>query len=199
MLDDLRDRLADATDAKFSEAMKLRFLNRGQAAMFPRIFQIVRDSSLALESGTYEYDIPAAVGSNGRVVMIEAADVNGRFWPVANYEVIPGLTDPILKLTGGLPGPDDADIRITAAMPLTAFASSASTYTGPPVTEELPVLYAMSLCMARDVEAKLSVRRMPTIEGLNGSSESFMTASQFWMQQFEILLDRLQMPLPTGF
>ena len=199
-LDDLRDRLDDDGDTRIPEATKIRFLNRGQAAMFPKIYRIERDSTLAIVADQWEYDIPAAVGNNGKIIQVDIEDADGRLFPVVNYRLIDGLDDPILQLTGASLPTAGVNIRITAAMPLTAFASSASTYTGPPYSEELPVLYALSQIMAREVERRFNNRRMPTVEGLNGSTaEDMMTASQFFMQQFQTLLEQIQMPIPAGF
>ena len=200
-LDDLRDRLDDEADTRVPEATKIRYLNRGQAAMFPKVYRIARDSTLALVADQWEYNIPSAVGNNGRIIQIDVEDSDGRLFPIVNYRLIDGLTDPILQLTGAaLPSIEGANIRITAAMPLTAFASSASTYTGPPYTEELPVLYAMSQIMSREVERRFNNRRMPTIEGMNGvTAEDAMTAAQFFMQQFQTILEQVALPIPAGF
>lgn len=199
MLDDLRDRLDDAGDTKFSAATKLRYLNRGQAAMFPKIYRIARDATLAIIADTWEYNIPTAVGSNSKITEIEIEDSNGRYHPLTNFEIVNGIADPILKLKG-LSLPTAAlNIRITAALPLTALATSSSTYTGPTFSEELPVLYAMSLCTGALVEKRADFRRIQTVEGFTGASpEDFMTMSQFWMQQFAQLLEQVAMPLPAG-
>lgn len=202
LIQDLKDRLDDEGNTKYSEAMKIRFLNRGQAAMFPKIYRTVRDATLALVADTFEYAIPTAVGSNTKIVALEVEDANSRWHPLERYNIIPGLTDPILQLKGNtLPGPAAANIRITAMAPLTAFTTSASVFDGPPFSEELPVLYAMSLAAGREVESRMRHRRLPTVEGFTDvSADDQMTSSQFWMQQFELLLERLAMPLPSlGF
>jgi hypothetical protein len=199
-LDDIRDRLDDDGDTIVPEATKIRLLNRGQAAMFPKVFRIASDSTLVLAADTWEYNIPSAVGVNSRIIQIDVEDANGRLFPVVNYRLVDNLTAPILQLTGSaLPGPVAANIRITAALPLTAFASSASTYTGPAYSEELPVLYAMSQIMSREIERRFNNRRMPTVEGINGmTAEDSMTAAQFFMQQFQTQLDQIAMPIPAG-
>lgn len=202
LLSDLNVRLDDPGNTKFTEAQKIVFLNRGQAAMFPKIYRTARDATLALSAGVFEYLIPSAVGANSKIISleVEGSALDGHYYTLDRYNIIYGLTDPILEISGSaLPSAAGANIRITAALPLTPFTVAGDTYTGPAVTEELPILYAMSLGMSADVEQRMKIRRMPTVEGLNGIlADDFMTASQFWMQQFEVRLDQFQMPLPVG-
>ncbi len=199
-VDDLRDRLDDIGDTKFTLATKIRWLNRGQAAMFPKVYRLARDASLAILANIWEYNVPTIVGTNAKIVNIEIEDDAGRLFPLERYILIPDITTQILQLKGASLPTTGNNIRITSCLPLTAFVTTSSTYTGPVFSEELPVLYAMSVAMSALVEQRMNYRRMPTIEGANGTMpEDFMTASQFWMQQFEARLEQHQMPLPPGF
>lgn len=200
MLDDLRDRLDDQGDTKFSEPTKLRYLNRGQAAMFPKIYRTARDSTIVIAADTWEYPIPSTVGSQSLISAIELeGSTLGRYFPLVNYEIIYGLADPLLKLKDASLPAAGKHIRITAAVPMTAFLSNTSAFTGPAFAEELPVLYAMSLSMAAAVERRMNYTRMPTVEGMNGTTpEDYMTGSQFWMSQFQTLLEQFTMPMPAG-
>lgn len=201
LLADLNDLINDATNAQIPEATKIRYLNHGIRAMYPKIYKTVRDTTVVLVADTYEYNIPSAVGSNtmGLRVEIETGVATGRYDAAANYYVIPGLTDPILQLGGGaLPAPAGSRVRFTAAKQLTEFATSSSSYDGPTGTEQLPVLYALGMVASRTMDDRLDHRRYPTITGANGVTPTdLQNASTFWFSQFELLLDRRAMPLPT--
>lgn len=207
MIDDLRDRLNDAADTQVPFATKLRFLNRGQAAMFPKVFKMVRDSSLVLVSNQFEYTLPAGVGT-GKVLTIEveSASASNRYTPANRYDIIPSLTAPTLvffDLT--LPAAAGARIRITTADRMDPFvaanyaASQSVTYTGPSGTEELPVLYAMGLATARTLDDRMDYTRYSSTQQNNSvDPNDIMQVSQFWFAQFELLLDRLIMPFPVA-
>ncbi len=205
MIDDLRDRLNDAGDTQVPFNTKLRFLNRGQAAMWPRVFKTVRDMTLTLIANQFEYTFPAGVGT-GKVltVEVETDPTSNRFTHLVRYDIIPSLTAPTLVITDTqLPAPAGANIRITTADRMDVFvaanyaASQAVTYTGPSGTEELPVLYAMGLATARVLDDRMDYTRYSATQ-VNGSVDpnDIMQVSQFWFAQFELLLDRLQMPFP---
>jgi hypothetical protein len=207
MIDDLRDRLNDAGDTQVPFATKLRFLNRGQAAMFPRVFKMVRDTTLVIASNTFEYTFPAGVGT-GKVltVEVETSASSSRFVPLNRYDVIPSLTTPTLVLLDPvLPVEVGSSIRIVTADRLDAFvaanyaASQSVLYTGPAGTEELPVLYAMGLATARVLDDRMDYTRYSATQ-VNGAVDpnDIMQVSQFWFAQFELLLDRLQMPFPVS-
>jgi hypothetical protein len=202
LIDDLRDRLNDATDSQVPLATKTRFLNRGMAAMYPKVFQTAR-ASTPLIADTFEYSLPAAV-RKGKVLMleVETTSTSARYKRLARYEIIPSVTDPLLVLEeANLPSEADSKLRITAALPLTPFTSSmADVYTGPDGTEELPVLYAMGLATARALDDRMDYQRYSVANQVpNVESTDIMTVSQFWFAQFELLLDRFQIPLPTFF
>lgn len=201
MLADLNDRLNDATNAQLPEADKIRYLNHGIRATWPKIYKTARDATLVLVADTYEYALPAAVGNNTRLlrVEIESGVSSGRYSQIFDFEIAPGLTDPILVLGGGsLPGPVGAKVRITAAKHLIEFAVGADVYDGPSGTEELPVLYAMGIITGRRLDDRVDHRRFSTTTAVNGvSTDDIMTVSQFNFAQFELLLDRFAMPLPA--
>jgi hypothetical protein len=207
LIDDLRDRLNDAADTQVPITTKIRFLNRGMAAMWPRIFRIARDSTLVLVDATYEYTIPATV-AQGRVltVELESGASSGRYTHLNRYDIIPSLTVPTLVLLDqSLPAPAGAKVRITSAERLTPLAGAtyaavgAETYSGPSGTEELPVLYAMGLCTARVLDDRMDYTRYSATQQNNSvDSNDIMQVSQFWFAQFELLLDRMQMPLPAA-
>jgi hypothetical protein len=206
MIDDLRDRLNDVADTQVPFATKLRFLNLGQAAMFPKIFKMVRDSTLVLASNTFEYTFPAGVGT-GKVltIEIETGASSARYTPLNRYDIIPSLTAPTLVLLdSALPSAVGAKIRISTADRMNPFAaanyaaSQSEVYTGPAGTEELPVLYAMGLATARVLDDRMDYTRY-SVTQQNGAIDpnDIMQVSQFWFAQFELLLDRLQMPFPV--
>jgi hypothetical protein len=202
LIDDLRDRLNDGTDSQYPLTTKTRSLNRGMAAMFPKIFQTVRDATTVLATDTFEYALPAAV-KKGKLLMVEVETTatSSRFKRLARYEIVPSVTDPLLVLEeANLPSAVGAAIRFTAALPLTAFTSTmGDTYTGPDGTEELPVLYAMGLCTARALDDRMDYQRYSVTNQVSGiDAVDLMTASQFWFAQFEMLLERFQIPLPTS-
>lgn len=200
LLADLNDRLNDAGNSMASESVKIRWLNMGQRAMFPSIYKTARDSTITIVSGTWEYSVPSAVGSNTRIIRIEqeTASASGRYVDLFDADVVPGLTDPVLVYRGVELPPAGAKVRITAAKPLSEFATSGSTYDGPVGTEELPVLYAMGIALSRRLEDRVDHRRYSVTQGQNGVGTSeIMDASQFWFAQFELLLERKAMPLPA--
>jgi hypothetical protein len=207
MIDDLRDRLNDAADTQVPFATKLRFLNRGQAAMFPRVFKVVRDNTLAIISAQYEYTFPAGVGT-GKVltVEIESGNATARYTPLTRYDIIPSLTVPTLVLLDpALPAAVGSKFRITTADRLTEFvaanyaASQSVVYSGPVGTEELPVLYAMGLATARALDDRMDYTRYSATQ-VNSAVDpnDIMQVSQFWFAQFELILDRVQMPFPVS-
>jgi hypothetical protein len=200
LLDDIRDLYDDPADAKVPVARKTRYINLAQQAMFPKVHRVVRDSTLVLAASTYEYQLPAAV-TEGKILgfEIETTVSSSRFVRMEGlqFDIVPGGTaQQILVLRGGaLPGLVGASIRVTAAMPLTPLAIDADVYSGPAVSEQLPVLYTMSMLMSRLVESRLQYTRFSTTQGLNGTTlEDFMGSGQYWMGLFTNLLEQVAMP-----
>lgn len=207
MVDDLRDRLTDPMDIQVPLVTKIRFLNRGQAAMFPRIYQVKRDSTLQLQDGVFEYTLPVGIGG-GKVLTVEVESDAGsaRYTPLTRYDLVPSITSPVIVLLDtGLPSAIDAKLRVTTAERLTPFAAvdyaaaQGEDYSGPVGTEELPVLYAMGLITARPLDDRMTYNRYAATQqpGSIGPGD-IMQVSQFWFAQFEILLDRLAMPFPVS-
>lgn len=207
MIDDLRDRLNDVADTQVPFATKLRFLNRGQAAMFPKIFKMNQDATLVLSSTVFEYVYPSGVGTGKTLtVEVETGAASARFVPLWRYDVIPSLTAPkLVLLDPTIPSAVGAKLRITTADRMTPFvaanyaAAGSEVYSGPVGTEELPVLYAMGLATARGLDDRMDFTRY-SANMVNNTTDSsdIMQVSQFWFAQFELLLDRLQMVMPPA-
>ena len=201
LLADLNEMISDTTNAQVLQATKIRYLNHGMKAMYPKIYKTERDSTTELVADTYEYSIPSYVGSNtlGLRVEIETAAGSERYDAASNYLIIPGLTDPVIQFhTSSLPSEVGAKIRFTAAKQLTEFVLTTDVYDGPVGTEQLPVLYALGMVASRTIDDRMDHRRYPTITGANGVTPVDMqNAATFWFGQFELLLDRRAMPLPT--
>jgi len=207
MVDDLRDRLNDQGDTQVPLLTKVRFLNRGQAAMYPRIFRMVRDTSLVLATGQFEYSFPVGVGTGKVLTMeVESTPTSSRFTSLGRYDIIPSLTSPTLVLLDQeLPAAAGSGMRITTADRLIPFAATtypalqSELYTGPSGTEELPVLYAMGLATARALDDRMDYTRYSATQVNNTvDPNDIMQVSQFWFAQFELLLDRMQMPYPVS-
>lgn len=201
LLDDLRDRLNDVADSQVPLATKKRFINHGIQATWPSLYRIVRDDTEVLVADTYEYDLPASVGNNSKIlrVEIETAESSGRFVNLYDYQIVPGITDPILILEhASLPSEVGAKIRFTVARHLTELVNDNDIYDGPAGTEELPVLYATGLSMQRRLDDRIDHTRLSVTNGQNGVGPTdIMTASQSQFAQFELLLERMAMPLPS--
>ena len=201
MIDDLNDRLNDPTNTQIAEATKIRYLNHGIRGTWPRLYRTMRDASLLLLADQFEYLIPPSVGSNSKIIRVEyeTHSGSGRYAPVYNFDVVPGLADPILQIEHSyLPAEAGARLRITAAKHLSDFTSPASVYDGPTGTEELPVLYGMGVALSRRLDDRVDYRRFVSVTNQNGvGTDEIMTASQFSFAQYELLLERFAMPLPS--
>jgi len=203
MLDDLRDLLSDTGDTKYTKTMKVRYINRGQSAMYPKIYKIAQDATLVWIADQMEYVVPAAL-NEGVLLGVEAesdssssdfVQLDGRV-----FDLVPNaLFGNTLVLKGNsLPTEAGSSVRFTSAMPLTDLSGDTDVFAGPSVTAELPVLYAMGLAMARDLETRLNYYRFSTTQALNGTVlEDFSTSSAYWFEQFNRLLDQHKMPMPN--
>jgi hypothetical protein len=203
LLDDLNDRLNDANNAAGAgEANKIRWINRGIAAMWPRIYKTVVDSTIELATDTYEYAIPTAVGDESEIFRVEIEDLtttNDRFVELDGYDIVPALTGRTLQLPSVPSSWDGARIRITAAKPLARLATTGSTFEGRQIHEELPVWYALGLALARRIEDRTQHTRYSTVAAQNRVDvDEQMLSSQFAFSQFETLLERMQMPWPAS-
>ena len=204
LLGDLNDLLDDVANTKVPEAQKIRYINRGQKAMFPKIYQIAVDSTLVLVADQYEYVVPSAL-NEGILLGVEMettasssdfTQMDGRVFdlsPTASF----GQTL-VLKNYNELPMVAGASIRFTAALPLTALTTGTDVYSGPGVTDELPVLYAMAMATAKDYEERINYERFNTTQALNGVLlDDISRTANWWMRQFQLLLDQLTMPVPN--
>lgn len=199
-LNDLNDRLADVGNSQAAESTKITWLNAGIAAMWPKLYRTVRDSTLTVTTGTYEYALTSNVGSNSRILRVEIETTSGanRYTDAQDAELVPGLSDPILVFRNVLPGASGSKIRVTAAKKISAFTTTASTYDGPDGSEELPVLYAMGIATGRRLDDRVDHRRYASTQAPGQVTvNEMMDVSQFWFSQFELILDRQAMPLPS--
>jgi len=200
---DLRYRLNDASDSQVIKADKMRYLNQGMAAMFPKIYRVVRNETLVLVADTFEYELPTALdGCRLIQVELETEASSGRFRRGMSYEFLNHGSQALLIFDQlDLPSEAGAKIRVTAALPLTPFTEAVNgseTYTGPTGTEELPVLYAMGVITSKPLDDRLDYNKYTTTHVLgNPQPVDLMTASQFWFAQFELMLDRWSKPMPV--
>lgn len=203
LLDDLREMLDDESDAKYSRARKVRWLNRGQQMMWPSIHRIAVDSTLTVVADTFEYLVPATLNEGMLLgVEVETESDSDRYWQLdgRQFDFVPGGTgQKILKLRGGqLPVEAGSSIRLTVAMPLTELSADGDTFSGPARAQELPVLYAMGIATETDFEGRLRYKRFSTTQGLNGTDlEDFHLTAQYWFDQFDKRLAQVAMALPT--
>lgn len=206
LLDDLNDRLNDADNtAGAGEATKMRWINRGIAAMWPRIFKTASDSTLAVVTDTYEYSVPAAVGDEGEIFRVEVEDQNAaatRFVELDDFDIVPEIDGRTIQLPGWVvsnPSYSGALIRITAAVPLGSLATVGATFEGRQIHEEIPVWYALGLALSRRVEDRTVHTRYSTTDSRNGVDiNEMLVSSQFAFSQFEAMLDRMAMPWPAS-
>lgn len=206
--DQLRDLLEDAADSQVTFARKMAYLNAGMRAMWPRVFQIVSDSTTQFVDDQFEYTIPATV-RGGRYVLFEkstAAD-DDYFYPMNydDYKILPQAGGADKIILGFDPGSqwEDGYIRITSAQPLTAYtaasyiAAGSEVYTGPDYTSEGPVLYAMSRISAIPLDQRVDYGRM-SVQDQNRAATSgeLITVAAYWLDEFERRLEEWRMALP---
>lgn len=201
LLDDLNDRLNDANNAAGAgEANKIRYINNGIRATYPRLYRTLSDTSLLIAADTYEYTLPATFDHARMVrVEVETGNATDRYTHLYDFEIVPLQESKILRLDHlELPVDTGSRIRLIGVQPLTALALTTDTYDGPPGTEEIPVWYAFGLAMGRRLEDRLLHTRFSTTAAMNGVDiNEIMNANQFAFAQFELLLDRHAMPLPA--
>jgi len=186
------------------------YLNAGMRAMWPRVYQIVSDSTTQFVDDTYEYTVPATV-RNGRYLLFErsTADDDDYFQPMDydEYRILPQAAGADIIKLGFDPGSTFAAgyIRITAAIPLTAYvaanytAAQSEAYTGPDITAEGPVLYAMSRLSAVPLDDRMDYGRL-SVQAQNraASPQELIAASAYWLDEFERRLDEWKVAFPTG-
>lgn len=201
LLDDLNARLGDANNAAgVGEATKIRWVNHGVRNMWPQVHTVVVDDSTEIVADTYEYDIPAAVGTYSHIVRVEVEsdDASGRFYEISSDQL------PLLS-AGWLQVPDvaryraGARLRITAIRPIAQMSTVADTFEGQPIHEELPVLYAMYMALSKGHEDRVDHTRYSTVAAQNGVDIGEVEGGAlFWLSQFENALDRLAMAWPAS-
>ena len=206
LIDEMRDLLGDATDTLVPFSSKVRYLNLGLAAMYPKIWQITRDTSITISSlTTREYTIPAAIASGQLLtVELETGSATGVYPRVSKYDIISPWTTPIITIAEDLTDRVGARLRLTAATQITKFvaadyaAAGSVLFTGPPMAQGLPVLYAMSMSMTRILNARMSYDKLSVqIQNNAVGPNDIMASSNFWMGQFLSQLDQLEMPFPS--
>jgi hypothetical protein len=209
-IDQLRDLLEDSGDTQFSFAKKRYYLNAGMRAMWPRVHQVVTDSTLQFVDDQYEYTLPAAV-RGGHLVLLEKsmASDDDFFYPMDydDYEIKPGAAGADLIVLKFDPGSTWADgyIRITTCLPLTEYtaadytAAGSEVYTGPDYTSEGPTLYAMSRLVAVPLDDRLDYGRM-SVQAQNraASPQELIAAGAYWLDEFERRVDEWKLPLPRA-
>lgn len=203
LLDDLNDRLQDANNAAgVGEATKMRYINRGIAAMWPRIYRTVTDSTIQLAADQFEYTIPSAVGDESEIFRVEIEDINAantRYVELDNFDIVPLLTGRYLQLPYIPAHYVGANVRITAAKPLSRMAAVGTTFDGRQIHEEIPVWYALGLAIGRQIENRTDHTRYATVDGRNGVDiGEQINSSQFAFAMFESLLERMAMPWPAS-
>ena len=206
LLGDVRDLLNDPNDTQIDIDTKICYLNRGQAAMFPKIYRItVAEQELVDDVFTYEDE--NLLGTLGRLltVGVEYRAGTGRYTPFVDY--ISPYNGLIEIQSYDLPAPAGNKIRSIAMVPLRPLVATvgegdgdpASQYSGPAGTEELPVLYAVALSASKQLDDRLSYRRMNVMNVNNPIQPGDISgASSFWFNQFYMLLDSLEMPPPSA-
>jgi hypothetical protein len=202
LLDDLNDRLNDESGHDgIGLQKKIRYLNRGIAAMWPRVYRTVSDSSIVLAANTFEYAIPAAVGDESEIYRVEIEDINApatRYVELDEFDIVPMLNSRVLQISA----PNawvGANIRITAAKPLTRLEDPNDVFDGRAIHEELPVWYALGLALSRRIEDRQDHTRYATLDARNGVDiDEQIGSAAFAFAQFEAMLDRMAMPWPAS-
>lgn len=196
LLDDLNDRLGDANNAAGAGLVaKTRWINYGINAMWPKIYKDVEDE-IELVADTYEYAIDGSF-NNGQIYRVSVEDTYGRFITTDGY-VVDKRRDLFLSFPR-LPGLVGNTVRVQGVARISPLALVTDVYDGTSSSEELPVLYAMGISANRRTDKRLDYERAATTTAQNGVDiNEVMNASQFWFAQFELLLQRLEMPWPVS-
>lgn len=198
LLDDLNDRIDDDADTQVTEARKIRYINHGIRAMWPRIYRTLTDSTIEIAADTYEYALPSGFDNAWITrVDIETDDASGLWLPVEDYEILPVLTGRSIIIERPHVNAG-ARLRVMAAKRLTELVAPTDVYDGPPGTEEIPIWYALGLVMTRRHENRIDYTRYSTVAAANGVDiAEVMSSGQFAFAQFELLLERAAMPMPS--
>lgn len=204
LIDQFRELLDDETDTQVPFTRKVRFINRGQSAMFPSIYTL---TSSVIETADDDYEYNLTIAAQGKIISveIESEEDSGLYGRFTDYDIIPASHGtPILKLHRDPAGA--LNIRVVAAVPLTPFASAnyaaagSEAYTGPEYTLELPVLYGMSHASIATLDQRLDYGRYSVQNQNNAATPvDLMGAATYWMDLFRERLAAHAMPLPSAF
>lgn len=202
--DQLRDLLNDPADTQVAFGTKRLYLNRGIAALWPRVWRVAT-TSLALAPATYEYTLPTAV-TGGHLLSAEVSTTDGDGWQrLAYYDILPGDEDQagLFVLPWEPETGQSVRLRYAARVPTisaaTYAAAQAETWLGPDEAVGAPVLYAMGMLSVRRMEDFLDATRQPPAnESRDVRESSVLATSRFWMDQFEAQVDALARPLPVA-
>ena len=193
LLDDFRDRLDDEDDVEVILATKMRFLDRGVTATWPRFYKR-RSVVVPLVYGVTAYPITVLyVGERLIQVMLED-EVGGESLPFRGYEMAGStlhVRDGSELIMAG------HDLTLTFMHPLERASGVVATVcAGPYGSEAVPVHYAMSLACARAIHSRTNYERMSTTDVNNVGLNDIMAESQFWLDRFAIEMDQYEMSQP---
>lgn len=196
---DLTDRI-DETTTELPNAARDRYINHGIRAMYPKVYRTVTNMATVLVADQFEYTLPADF-DHAKIIRVEVENesAGGRFSHLWDYEIIPTQSSKIVAFYHRvLPREAGSRIRVIGVRPLTVLVADGDVYDGPPGTEEIPVWYALGLVLSRGIEPRTDYKRYSSTINANGVDiEEMMTAAQFAFGQFELLLERYEMPLPA--
>jgi len=209
MIDELRELLNDATDTQVTFPTKIRYLNRGIKAMWPKVYRVVSTTSAVLVLNQEEYAVPA--GNLAGLILavdLETELASGLYRRLDHYDVVPGAagSTAIIRVSF-LPTAIDAGrkLRIVSAERITLLAAASyaaagsENYDGPAGTEGIPVLYAMHMATSRSLDDRIDYTRLSTTQGQNGVDDaSIMQVAQLWYAEFQQELDAVDMPFPIA-
>ena len=175
---------------RFSDTQILNALQDGMKAMYPQVWQLAQDTSLAPSSVLYEYTLPAAF-ADMRVVLMEVE------LRVPNIPVIPFKKYKRWKRVGPLAlafmdrfSPAGV-IRLNYNAPYNALSDLE------PIAMHLPCYYAMMLLLKEQEAMRTRATEMVPQTGEGGvKSGDAMATSRDWKDLFEAELERLGRPQP---
>lgn len=204
LFDQLRDLLNDPADTQVAFLTKRLYLNRGIAALWPRIWRVASEQ-IALVQDQVEYDVATSV-SGGKIVSVEVSTKDGDGWQrLAYYDLLPGDEDQQAKFV--LPWMPDGGqlvrVRYVTPVPLisasTYTAAGSETWVGPDEVIGLPALHAMGMLSIRRLEDYLDANRQRPANEHPDTKETWMlSSSRFWLDQYEAQVDALARPLPVA-
>jgi hypothetical protein len=173
------------------------WLNSGISAMWPKIYRSIRDNSI-VSTGAYEYPLPATFAFTKLIrAEQETASASARYVDLFDTDLLPDLAVPVIVFRSNPPAVG-AKLRLTAAKMLTPLVNVTDPFDGPLGCEELPVLYAMGIATGRRLDDKVDFRRYSATQAPGVVTvDDMMNVSQFWFSQFELILERQALPLPS--